>query len=261
MENPRHGGAGWAAVYGVAQSRTRLKWQQQKRTSTGLSHHLTGSYGSCYPDFQAQRLSEQMDYRKGKQKQWPNARPSLVTQTVKCLPAMRETLVRSLGWEDPLEEGMEAHCSVLAWRIPWTEGYSPLGHKEWLSDFKTSLEYQACSHPFQAGSTQSGSTKSPCSQVQENSRVCSKPFLGRADTVGVHPWSLLSGAKLTHQSARTKDKGREAEDSRLKTTTKKFFFSKQRLQRPFYISFKETSEFKWQCQSFPFSSMTGLVYP
>ena len=71
-----------------------------------------------------------MDYRKGKQKQWPNARPSLVTQTVKCLPAMRETLVRSLGWEDPLEEGMAAHCSVLAWRIPWTEGYSPLGRKE-----------------------------------------------------------------------------------------------------------------------------------
>ena len=45
----------------------------------------------------------------------------LVAQTVKNLPAMRETWVRSLGWEDPLEEGMATHSSILAWRIPWTE--------------------------------------------------------------------------------------------------------------------------------------------
>ena len=43
---------------------------------------------------------------------------SLVAQTVKNLPAMRETCVRSLGWEDPLEEGMATHSSILAWRIP-----------------------------------------------------------------------------------------------------------------------------------------------
>jgi len=40
---------------------------------------------------------------------------------VKNLPAMWETGVRSLGWEDPLEEGMATHSSILAWRIPWTE--------------------------------------------------------------------------------------------------------------------------------------------
>ena len=40
---------------------------------------------------------------------------------VKCLPAMRETWVRSLVWEDPLEKGMATHSSILAWRIPWTE--------------------------------------------------------------------------------------------------------------------------------------------
>ena len=45
----------------------------------------------------------------------------LVAQTVKRLPAMRETWVQSLGWEDPLEEGMTTHSSILAWRIPWTE--------------------------------------------------------------------------------------------------------------------------------------------
>ena len=40
---------------------------------------------------------------------------------VKNLPAVRETWVRSLGQEDPLEEGMATHSSILAWRIPWTE--------------------------------------------------------------------------------------------------------------------------------------------
>ena len=40
---------------------------------------------------------------------------------VKNLPAMRKTWVRSLGWEDPVEEGMVTHSSVLAWRFPWTE--------------------------------------------------------------------------------------------------------------------------------------------
>ena len=40
---------------------------------------------------------------------------------VKNPPAMQETWVRSLGWEDPLEEGMATHSSILAWRIPWIE--------------------------------------------------------------------------------------------------------------------------------------------
>ena len=46
---------------------------------------------------------------------------SMVAQTVKNPPAMQETSVRSLGWEDLLEEGMATHSSILAWRIPWTE--------------------------------------------------------------------------------------------------------------------------------------------
>ena len=55
---------------------------------------------------------------------------SLVAQTVNNLPAMRETWVQSLDWEDPLEKGMAAHSSILAWRIPWTEepgGLQPAG--------------------------------------------------------------------------------------------------------------------------------------
>ena len=40
---------------------------------------------------------------------------------VKNLPAMQETLVQALGWEDPLEKRMATHSSILTWRIPWTE--------------------------------------------------------------------------------------------------------------------------------------------
>ena len=47
---------------------------------------------------------------------------SLVAQMVKNPPAMEDTWVRSLGWEDPLEEGMAAHSSILAWRILMDRG-------------------------------------------------------------------------------------------------------------------------------------------
>ena len=46
---------------------------------------------------------------------------SLVDQLAKNLCAMQEILIRSLGWEDPLEKRMATHSSILAWRIPWTE--------------------------------------------------------------------------------------------------------------------------------------------
>ena len=53
------------------------------------------------------------------------------SQVVKCLSAVWEAWVPSLGREDPLEEGRATHSSVLTWRIPWTEvGYSPWGRKE-----------------------------------------------------------------------------------------------------------------------------------
>ena len=57
---------------------------------------------------------------------------SLVAHTVKNLPAMQETGVRSLSREDPLEEGMATHSSILACKIPRTEGFGQAiwGHKE-----------------------------------------------------------------------------------------------------------------------------------
>ena len=44
-----------------------------------------------------------------------------MAQTVKCLSTMRETQVRALGWEDPLEKEMAIHSTTIAWKIPWTE--------------------------------------------------------------------------------------------------------------------------------------------
>ena len=66
---------------------------------------------------------------------------SLVAQKLKRLPAMQETWVRSLGWEDPLEKEMATHSSSLAWRIPLMEepgglqstGSQRVGH-DWVSD-------------------------------------------------------------------------------------------------------------------------------
>ena len=64
-----------------------------------------------------------------------------MAQTVKNLPAMRETWVQSLGWEDPLEEGMATHSSILAWRIPmdrgawWATVYGVTKSRTRLSDY------------------------------------------------------------------------------------------------------------------------------
>ena len=62
----------------------------------------------------------------------PNA--SWVAQLVKKLPAMLETSVQFLGWEDPLEKEMATHSSILAWKIPWTEEpgrLQSIGRKSW----------------------------------------------------------------------------------------------------------------------------------
>ena len=91
--NPRDGRAWWAAVYGATQSLTRLK-----RLSS--SNYTVGA--------------------------------SFVAQVVKTLPAMQETQVRFLGWEESLEKEMTTHSGILAWRIPWTEEPGRLqswGHK------------------------------------------------------------------------------------------------------------------------------------
>ena len=64
---------------------------------------------------------------------------SLVVQLVKNTPAMRETWIPSLGWEDSLEKGKATHASILAWRIPWA--VYPWGHKESDTTERLSLSH------------------------------------------------------------------------------------------------------------------------
>ena len=71
-----------------------------------------------------------------------------MAQTVKNLPEIQETWVQSLVWEDPLEEGMATHSSILVWRIPWTEepgGLQSLGlHRvrhDWMTNSHTCLRH------------------------------------------------------------------------------------------------------------------------
>ena len=72
-------------------------------------------------------------------------RASLVARMVKHLPAMKETWVRSLGWEDPLEKEMATHSSILAWKIPWMEDTGRLqstGSQRAGHDWATSLSWR-----------------------------------------------------------------------------------------------------------------------
>ena len=69
---------------------------------------------------------------------------SLVVQTIKCLPAMQKTWVRSLGLEDPLEKEMAIHSSILVWKIPWMEkpgGLQSVGSQRVRHDWATSLSF------------------------------------------------------------------------------------------------------------------------
>ena len=92
---------------------TMQRWKHERDTEMGRDR-----------DTERERES-QRDTNRGKdrntekQSQKDRERASLVAQLVKNPPALRETWVRFLGWEDPLEKGKATHSSVLAWRIPW----------------------------------------------------------------------------------------------------------------------------------------------
>ena len=60
-------------------------------------------------------------YRRYKRLRFSSWGASFLTQTVKNLPAVQETRVQSLGWEEPLEKAVVTHSSILAWKISWTE--------------------------------------------------------------------------------------------------------------------------------------------
>ena len=72
-----------------------------------------------------------------------------ISEKVGLPPAMRETWVRFLGWEDPLEEDMATHSSILAWRIPWTEepgGLQPMGFQRAGHDLATEHTHRVICH-------------------------------------------------------------------------------------------------------------------
>ena len=67
---------------------------------------------------------------------------SLVAQMIKNLPAMQETWVQSLGQEDPVQQGMVTHSSILAWRIPWTRSLAGYKESDTTEQLSLSLENQ-----------------------------------------------------------------------------------------------------------------------
>ena len=83
---------------------------------------------------------------------------SLAAQTVKDLPATQETQVGSLGREDPLEQVLAPHSSILAWRIPWTE---ELGGLQSLGS-QTRTRPRACTHALKSMAVGPGPRLGPC---------------------------------------------------------------------------------------------------
>ena len=151
------GGAWRAAVHGVAKSRTRLSdfpftlhfhalEKEMATHSSVLAWRIPGmGEPGGLPSMGSHRVGHDWSDLAPSQKYLcfliaPNPKESfislnpwtsLVAQQVKNPPAMRETWVQSLGWEDSLEKGKVTHSSILAWRIPWTVqsmGLQRVGH-------------------------------------------------------------------------------------------------------------------------------------
>ena len=153
LENPRDGGAWLATIYGVAQSWTWLKrLSSSKVISTDLPAGSESKESTCnagdpglvprwedplekgmaiHSSFLGWRISwmeasggiESMESQRDGHN-WVTKTlvgASLVTQIVKNLPAMQRTQIRSLGREDPLQESVAIHSSILYWKIPWRE--------------------------------------------------------------------------------------------------------------------------------------------
>ena len=113
QEKPMYRGAWWATVHGVAKSQTRLNsWCTPcfPGSSAGKESACNAGDPGSLPGL-GRTPGEGIGYP------FPYSWVPLVAQTVKNLPAIWETWVRSLGWEDPLEEGMKTHSSILAWNI------------------------------------------------------------------------------------------------------------------------------------------------
>ena len=124
----------WVTVHGVANSQTQLKWLSMHTLMlSGAQSNFIKSKCFCIIEVYRNIHLSFIDWIVSPCRFicWsPNCSTtecdciwrgiSLVAQLVENLPALRETWVRSLSWEDPLEKGMATYSSILAWRIPWT---------------------------------------------------------------------------------------------------------------------------------------------
>ena len=128
LENPRDRGALWAAVYGVSRSRTRLKWLSS--SSKSFSHQWENKrkvdlYLKLHTHTHNHRLIKGLDIKsKASQVVLVGRRillPKTQTQTLDC------------------EESMKTHCSILAWRFPWTEAWQVTVHR--VSKSQTQLKW------------------------------------------------------------------------------------------------------------------------
>ena len=126
LKNPMDRGAWWATVHRVAKSQTQLK-----QLSTHTCLFITAVFSWWSNPFAIRKCPSLIFFVLKSIS--PDIRASLVAQRVKCLPAMQETWVRSLGQEDPLEKEMATHSCTLAWKSHGQRSlvdYSPWGRKE-----------------------------------------------------------------------------------------------------------------------------------
>ena len=121
-------------VYSVSRNtQEQLGWKQCTEITLGVAFRSPELEILPWGCWETQRWFAVLSHFRGRTTSVYGLLGELVVQMVKNLPAMQQTWVRSLGWEDPLEKGMATHSSVLVWRIPWTKdlvGYSPWDHKE-----------------------------------------------------------------------------------------------------------------------------------
>ena len=125
LENPMDRGAWWAAVHGVTKSQTRLSnftftfhfHALEKEMATHSSILAWRIPGAGQPGGLLSMGSHRVGHH------WSDlvGAAAALAHTIQNLPAMWETWVWSLGWEDPLQEDMATCSSILAWTIPWTE--------------------------------------------------------------------------------------------------------------------------------------------
>ena len=126
---------------------------------------------------------------------------SLVAQLVKNLPAMQETWVQFLSWEDSLEKGKATDPSILAWRIPQTTDHGGHNDQIWLTDFH-----------FQWGFPGGVSSKEPACQCRGHKRCCFDPCIGRIPWRNTHskilarriPWTEEPGGLQSMWSQRVR---------------------------------------------------------